>query len=57
MVVTVRVLDLNDNAPRFAQAAYTVEVPEDLPSGSLVLQLAAEDPDEGTNGQVSYYLG
>uniref|UniRef100_A0A8D2ML22 Cadherin domain-containing protein n=1 Tax=Zonotrichia albicollis TaxID=44394 RepID=A0A8D2ML22_ZONAL len=57
MSVTVQVLDLNDNAPSFAQASYTVEVPEDLPVGALVLQLAAEDPDEGTNGQVSYYLG
>ncbi|XP_058680865.1 protocadherin-16 [Ammospiza caudacuta] len=57
MSVTVKVLDLNDNAPSFAQASYTVEVPEDLPVGALVLQLAAEDPDEGTNGQVSYYLG
>ncbi|NXS91932.1 PCD16 protein, partial [Jacana jacana] len=57
MSVNVRVLDLNDNAPGFAQATYVVEVPEDLPVGSLMLQLVAEDPDEGTNGQVSYYLG
>lgn len=57
MTVNVRVLDLNDNAPGFAQASYVVEVPEDLPVGSLVLQLEAEDPDEGTNGQVTYYLG
>lgn len=57
MSVNVRVLDLNDNAPSFAQASYVVEVPEDLPVGALVLQLVAEDPDEGTNGQVSYYLG
>lgn len=57
MSVNVRVLDLNDNAPGFAQATYVVEVPEDLPVGALVLQLVAEDPDEGTNGQVSYYLG
>uniref|UniRef100_A0A669QF51 Protocadherin-16 n=1 Tax=Phasianus colchicus TaxID=9054 RepID=A0A669QF51_PHACC len=57
MSVNVQVLDLNDNAPGFAQASYVVEVPEDLPVGSLVLQLEAEDPDEGTNGQVTYYLG
>uniref|UniRef100_A0A8C3S749 Cadherin domain-containing protein n=1 Tax=Chelydra serpentina TaxID=8475 RepID=A0A8C3S749_CHESE len=57
MSLSVRVLDLNDNAPHFAQAAYTVEVPEDLAVGALVLQLVALDPDEGTNGQVSYYLG
>ncbi|XP_019384093.1 PREDICTED: protocadherin-16, partial [Crocodylus porosus] len=55
--VHVRVLDLNDHAPRFAEAAYAMEVPEDLPVGALVLQLAAQDPDEGTNGRVSYYLG
>ncbi|XP_010226080.1 PREDICTED: LOW QUALITY PROTEIN: protocadherin-16 [Tinamus guttatus] len=57
MSVRVRVLDINDNAPSFAQATYTVEVPEDLPVGTLVLQLVAQDPDEGTNGQVTYYLG
>lgn len=57
MSVNVQVLDLNDNAPGFAQASYVVEVPEDLPVGSLVLQLEAKDPDEGTNGQVTYYLG
>ncbi|XP_027762821.1 protocadherin-16 [Empidonax traillii] len=57
MSLTVQVLDLNDNTPSFAQATYAVEVPEDLPVGALVLQLVAEDPDEGTNGQVSYYLG
>ncbi|NXK83062.1 PCD16 protein, partial [Amazona guildingii] len=57
MSVHVKVLDLNDNTPGFTQAAYMVEVPEDLPVGALVLQLVAHDPDEGTNGQVSYYLG
>ncbi|NWH69914.1 PCD16 protein, partial [Piaya cayana] len=43
--------------PSFSQASYAAEVPEDLPAGALVLQLAAADPDEGTNGRVSYYLG
>lgn len=56
MAVHVRVLDLNDNMPHFAQEAYVVEVPEDLPLGSLVLQLEATDLDEGANGQVSYFL-
>ncbi|XP_053163649.1 protocadherin-16 [Hemicordylus capensis] len=54
--VRVRVLDLNDNAPQFAQEAYAAEVPEDLPVGALVLQLEALDPDEGPNGHVSYFL-
>uniref|UniRef100_A0ACB8FH05 Uncharacterized protein n=1 Tax=Sphaerodactylus townsendi TaxID=933632 RepID=A0ACB8FH05_9SAUR len=56
LALHVQVLDLNDNAPRFAQEAYAAEVPEDLPVGSLVLWLDALDPDEGANGQVSYFL-
>ncbi|XP_060119777.1 protocadherin-16 [Heteronotia binoei] len=56
LALHVQVLDLNDHAPRFAQEAYAAEVPEDLPVGSLLLQLAALDPDEGANGQVSYFL-
>lgn len=52
----VHVLDVNDNAPRFAQEAYATEVPEDLPVGSVLLRLAALDSDEGPNGQVSYFL-
>uniref|UniRef100_A0ABM5FVG6 Protocadherin-16 n=1 Tax=Pogona vitticeps TaxID=103695 RepID=A0ABM5FVG6_9SAUR len=55
--IRVRVLDLNDNSPRFAQEAYAVEVPEDLPVGALVLQLEATDPDEGPNGRLAYFLG
>uniref|UniRef100_A0A803T6V2 Cadherin domain-containing protein n=1 Tax=Anolis carolinensis TaxID=28377 RepID=A0A803T6V2_ANOCA len=56
MTVNVRVLDLNDNPPAFAQETYAAEVPEDLPVGALVLQLEATDPDEGSNGHVSYFL-
>ncbi|KAL8191488.1 UNVERIFIED_CONTAM: hypothetical protein K2H54_073910, partial [Gekko kuhli] len=56
LALHVHVLDLNDNAPRFAQEAYAAEVPEDLSVGSPVLQLSALDPDEGANGQVSYFL-
>ncbi|KAJ7320114.1 hypothetical protein JRQ81_019625 [Phrynocephalus forsythii] len=55
--VRVRVLDLNDNGPRFVQEAYAAEVPEDLPVGALVLQLEATDPDEGPNGRLAYFLG
>ncbi|XP_038603982.1 LOW QUALITY PROTEIN: protocadherin-10 [Tachyglossus aculeatus] len=53
-LLTVRVLDSNDNAPSFAQPAYTVSLPEDSPPGTLVLQLNATDPDEGPNGEVEY---
>ncbi|KAJ7324554.1 hypothetical protein JRQ81_017574 [Phrynocephalus forsythii] len=56
--VCVRVLDANDNAPTFPHGALlTVELPEDAPPGSLLLDLDASDPDEGANGQLLYSWG
>ncbi|EPY80489.1 protocadherin-16 [Camelus ferus] len=57
LLVTVTVLDANDHAPAFPVPAYSVEVPEDAPPGTLLLQLQAHDPDAGANGRVTYYLG
>ncbi|XP_019311695.1 protocadherin-16 [Panthera pardus] len=57
LLVTVTVLDANDHAPAFPVPAYSVEVPEDAPAGTLLLQLQAHDPDAGANGRVTYYLG
>ncbi|KAH0625313.1 hypothetical protein JD844_033822 [Phrynosoma platyrhinos] len=56
LTIHVHVLDLNDNPPAFVQEAYASEVPEDLSVGALVLQLEATDPDEGSNGLISYFL-
>uniref|UniRef100_A0A8C2W4Z1 Protocadherin-16 n=1 Tax=Chinchilla lanigera TaxID=34839 RepID=A0A8C2W4Z1_CHILA len=57
LLVTVTVLDANDHAPAFPVPAYAVEVPEDAPAGTLLMQLQAHDPDAGANGHVTYYLG
>ncbi|XP_012884966.1 PREDICTED: protocadherin-10 [Dipodomys ordii] len=53
-LLTIRVLDSNDNVPAFDQPVYTVSLPENSPPGTLVLQLNASDPDEGANGEVVY---
>ncbi|NXC18312.1 PCD10 protein, partial [Corythaeola cristata] len=53
-LLTIRVLDSNDNVPAFEQPVYTVSLPENSPPGTLVLQLNATDPDEGQNGEVIY---
>ncbi|XP_041904452.1 protocadherin-10 [Corvus kubaryi] len=53
-LLTVRVLDSNDNVPAFEQPVYTVSLPENSPPGTLVLQLNATDPDEGQNGEIIY---
>ncbi|EMP32162.1 Protocadherin-10 [Chelonia mydas] len=53
-LLTIRVLDSNDNVPAFEQPVYTVSLPENSPPGTLVLQLNASDPDEGQNGEPVY---
>ncbi|XP_075054561.1 protocadherin-16 [Mixophyes fleayi] len=55
-IVTVSLLDLNDNTPAFSAASFNAEVPEDTPVGSLVLKLAALDPDHGPNGRITFHL-
>ncbi|XP_003404606.2 protocadherin beta-16 [Loxodonta africana] len=54
--VRVEVVDINDNAPEFEQALYKVQIPEDSPTGSLVVTVSARDLDSGVNGKVSYTL-
>uniref|UniRef100_A0A8C6S530 Protocadherin 10a n=1 Tax=Neogobius melanostomus TaxID=47308 RepID=A0A8C6S530_9GOBI len=53
-LLVVKVLDSNDNAPTFDQSVYTVNLRENSPVGTLVIQLNATDVDEGQNGEVVY---
>lgn len=56
--LSVRVLDANDHSPAFPQGAVAeVELAEDAPVGSLLLDLDAADPDEGPNGDVVFTFG
>ncbi|NXG21045.1 PCDGH protein, partial [Grallaria varia] len=52
--VLVNVTDANDNPPVFSKRVYEARVAENLPTGSLVLQVRASDADAGSNGRVSY---
>ncbi|XP_029072653.1 protocadherin beta-5-like [Monodon monoceros] len=54
--ITIVVLDINDNAPEFAQEFYEAQVPENSSLGSLVLTVSARDLDAGSFGEVSYAL-
>nr|XP_010336471.1 protocadherin gamma-B2 isoform X13 [Saimiri boliviensis boliviensis] len=54
--VTLRIGDVNDNAPVFHQASYTVHVAENNPPGASIAQVSASDLDLGLNGQVSYSI-
>ncbi|NXY78714.1 PCDG7 protein, partial [Glareola pratincola] len=44
-VLSLRVLDVNDNAPVFAEARYSARVPENNAAGALLLRVRAADAD------------
>ncbi|XP_006891248.1 PREDICTED: protocadherin alpha-C1 [Elephantulus edwardii] len=54
--VTVLVVDTNDNAPVFERSVYRTKTPETAPNGTVLLQVQASDPDEGSNGEIRYSL-
>ncbi|NXY12249.1 PCDGH protein, partial [Pteruthius melanotis] len=53
-VLSLRVLDVNDNAPVFAQERYSARVAENNAAGALVLRVRATDADWGQNARVRY---
>ncbi|NXU17818.1 PCDGA protein, partial [Pardalotus punctatus] len=55
-VLSLRVLDVNDNAPVFAQESYSARVAENNAAGALVLTVLARDADWGQNARVRYRL-
>ncbi|KAM9849743.1 uncharacterized protein ACBR49_007034 [Aulostomus maculatus] len=57
MTIIVEVSDVNDNPPVFTQDSYTVQLRENSPLGTAVIQVNATDLDEGLNGEVLYSFG
>ena len=56
VTVTVKLDDINDNAPVFLPDTYHARVREDLPTGTVVMVITAFDPDLGGDGTVRYNL-
>ncbi|XP_061523757.1 cadherin EGF LAG seven-pass G-type receptor 1 isoform X2 [Phycodurus eques] len=54
--IHVVVQDINDNAPVFEKDELFIDVEENRPVGSVVAQITATDPDEGTNAQIMYQI-
>ena len=54
--VFIRLIDVNDNAPKFFQPVYRIRIAEDLPVHAVIFWLQAQDADEGDNGIVRYSL-
>uniref|UniRef100_A0A674GS17 Protocadherin gamma-A4 n=2 Tax=Passeriformes TaxID=9126 RepID=A0A674GS17_TAEGU len=55
-VLALRVLDVNDNAPVFAEERYSARLSENNAAGALVLRVRATDADWGQNARVRYRL-
>ncbi|XP_066303811.1 protocadherin Fat 4-like isoform X2 [Branchiostoma lanceolatum] len=55
-VVEVIVQDQNDNSPTFNSSDYTAQIDLTASVGSEVIQVFADDLDEGANGDIWYFL-
>jgi len=55
-LVTVAIVDVNDERPTFSQTTYKFSVMENLPSGATVGSVAAVDRDSSIYGQVTYSI-
>ncbi|CAH1987791.1 unnamed protein product [Acanthoscelides obtectus] len=54
--ITVKLVDENDNSPKFTQPQYTSSVWEGNTKGAYVLQVVAFDADEGANSRILYHI-
>ncbi|XP_049327431.1 cadherin EGF LAG seven-pass G-type receptor 2 isoform X1 [Astyanax mexicanus] len=55
-LVTVQVLDINDNAPIFVSTPFQATVLENVPIGYSVIHIQAVDADSGDNSRLEYRL-
>ncbi|XP_034545184.1 protocadherin-18b isoform X4 [Notolabrus celidotus] len=53
-LLKISISDSNDNSPAFEEQAYIINLLENSPLGTLIIDLNATDPDEGTNGKIVY---
>ncbi|XP_005159903.1 protocadherin-18a isoform X2 [Danio rerio] len=53
-LLKISIADSNDNNPVFEKPSYVINLLENSPLGSLLIDLNATDPDEGANGKIIY---
>uniref|UniRef100_A0A3Q3IDX7 Cadherin domain-containing protein n=1 Tax=Monopterus albus TaxID=43700 RepID=A0A3Q3IDX7_MONAL len=53
-LLKISVTDSNDNSPIFDRSSYVINLPENSPVGTLLIDLNATDADEGTNAKIVY---
>ncbi len=56
MLLTIDLLDVNDNTPVFTQNTYSVDIDENIGDSALVVTVAANDDDSGLNAAILYSI-
>uniref|UniRef100_A0A8C5ATQ3 Protocadherin 2 alpha a 15 n=1 Tax=Gadus morhua TaxID=8049 RepID=A0A8C5ATQ3_GADMO len=57
MKINIDVSDVNDNPPVFTKEAYSLQLKENTPIGTTIIQVNATDLDDGVNAEVVYSFG
>ncbi|XP_030782164.1 protocadherin-23 [Rhinopithecus roxellana] len=55
-VISIQVLDVNDNPPNFSNLSYHTHVKESTPLGSHITVVSANDRDTGSHAEIVYYI-
>ncbi|XP_068596816.1 protocadherin gamma-A2-like [Brachionichthys hirsutus] len=55
-VFIIVVDDINDNSPTFTRSEYVANILENEPVGTFVMQVKAEDVDDGPNAKILYEI-
>ncbi|XP_051766320.1 protocadherin gamma-C5-like isoform X24 [Ctenopharyngodon idella] len=55
-IIPVKILDVNDNSPKFSDSVYYVYITENNTPGSIICSVSAQDVDVGVNGKISYSI-
>ncbi|XP_070537328.1 uncharacterized protein [Ptychodera flava] len=54
LCVLIRVEDINDNSPRFQKDIYAIGIYHDIPPGTKIIKVTADDDDIGNNSALLY---
>ncbi|XP_006867992.1 PREDICTED: protocadherin-23-like [Chrysochloris asiatica] len=55
-IISIEVLDVNDNPPKFTHLEYHAHIKESTPVGSHISVVSANDCDIGSNAEIFYHL-
>ncbi|XP_050347268.1 protein dachsous isoform X2 [Nymphalis io] len=56
VTVRIEIIDVNDNAPQWAQDPINIEVSEITSVGTTIYNFTARDEDAGPNGDLNYHI-